>query len=73
MAHVLRSMGISLYSSQPDAIVTYAQAYAVFHRYNDFFKNYNLATKTTTGDTTTHIDAGMAGTDVVAPASPSTP
>lgn len=73
MAHVLRSMGISLYSAQPETVVTYAKAYAVFHRYNDFFRNYNLTTKTTTGDTTTHVDTGMAGTDAVAPASPSTP
>ena len=73
MAHVLRAMGVSLYSTQPDAIVTYAQAYAVFHSYNDFFRNYNLTAKTTGGDTTTHVDTGMAGTDVVAPASPSTP
>jgi hypothetical protein len=73
MTHILRIIGLSVYSSQPDALVTYARAYAVFNLYDDFFRNYNLATKTTGGVTTTHVNTGLAGTDVVAPASPSTP
>ena len=73
MTHMLRIIGLSIYSSQPDALVTYAKAYAVFNRYDDFFRNYNLATKTVGGDTTTHVDTGLAGTDAVSPASPSTP
>jgi hypothetical protein len=73
MTHVLRLVGLSIYSPQPDAVVTYEKAYAVFNRYDDFFRNYNLANLTTTGETTTHISGGLAGTDSVAPASGNTP
>jgi hypothetical protein len=71
MTHLLRVIGISIYSSQPDAVVTYAKAIAVFNRYDDFFRNYNLATKTSGGDNTTHVDTALAGTDAVAPAASS--
>lgn len=73
MTHLLRVIGLSIYSSQPDAVVTYARANAVFHRYNDFFHNYNLSTRTSGGEATTHIDTAMGGTDAVSPASQSTP
>jgi len=79
MVHILRDMGLALYSTAPEAIVTKAKANAVFFRYDDFFKNWNLKTRTVQGQTTTHIDTGVAGTEAgapegfVPPASPVTP
>lgn len=73
LAHVLRLFGISVYSANPDEKVTWGRANAVFFRYDDFFKNYNLKTRTVYGNTTTHVDTAVGGTDSLAPASPTTP
>lgn len=67
MVHILRDMGLALYSTAPDAIVTKAKANAVFFRYDDFFQNYIMKTKTVGGDNTTHIDTGVAGSESGAP------
>jgi len=73
MAHILRAVGIEVYAQEPDAIVTYARAYAVFYRYDERLKDWNLRNVTTGGETTTHVDTGIAASDTVAPASPHTP
>lgn len=67
MVKVLRAMGLALYSTNPDAVVTKAKANAVFFRYDDFFKNWNFRTKTIQGVTTTHVDTGVGGTSSNAP------
>ena len=67
MVFMLREMGISVYSPQPESVVTYAKANAVFQRYDDYLYNWNLKTRTVMGSTTTHIDSGVGQTDVGAP------
>jgi len=73
MAHILRQVGLSIFSVKPDEKVTWGRANAVFFRYDDFFKNYNLKNRTVYGTTTTHVDTSVGGSDAVAPASPVTP
>lgn len=73
LAHILRLFGISVYSANPDEKVTWGRANAVFFRYDDFFKNYNLKARTVNGTTTTHVDSAVGGTDSLAPASPTVP
>lgn len=73
LAHILRLFGISVYSANPDDKVTWGRANAVFFRYDDFLKNYNLKTRTVYGTTTTHVDTAVGGSDSLAPASPTTP
>lgn len=73
LAYILRLFGISVYSANPDDKVTWGRANAVFFRYDDFFKNYNLKTRTVYGTTTTHIDTAVGGTDSLAPVSPTIP
>jgi len=68
MVHVLRVMGLALYSTAPDTVVTWGKANGVFYRYDDFFKNYNLKIRTVQGIETTHIDTGVGGTESAAPA-----
>jgi hypothetical protein len=74
LVHILRVMGQPLYSPEPDAPVTYAKAYAVLARFDDFFLRY-LLNKTAKNSTTTHIDTGLGAVaaGAPAPASPSTP
>lgn len=73
LAHIMRTIGLPLYTVNPDAPVTYGRANAVFFRYDDFFKNFNLKIKTIYGTTTTHVDTAVGGSDALAPASPTTP
>ncbi len=68
MVHVLRAMGLALYSTSPDTVVTWGKANGVFFRYDDFFKNYNMKIRTVQGDETTHIDTGVGGSESAAPA-----
>lgn len=68
MVKILRSMGLAVYSTNPDAVVTKAKANSVFTTYDDFFQNWNLKTKTLQKVTTTHIDTGVAGTSAQSPA-----
>ncbi len=68
MVHVLRAMGLALYSTAPDTVVTWGKANGVFYRYDDFFKNYNMKIRTVQGIETTHIDTGVGGTESGAPA-----
>lgn len=67
MVHILRDMGLALYSTAPDAVVTKAKANAVFFRYDDFFENFILKSKTVQGLNTTHVDTGIGGTTSGAP------
>ncbi len=67
MVHVLRDMGLALYSTAPDTTVTWGKANAMFFRYDDFFRSYKLKTLTVQGTTTTHINTGVAGTPSAAP------
>lgn len=73
MAHILRQVGLNIFSVNPDEKVTWGRANAVFFRYDDFFKNTNLKTRTAYGTTTTHVDTSVGGSDSLAPASPTTP
>jgi len=73
LAHIMRLVGLSLYSVSPDQKVTYGRANSVFYRYDDFLKNFNLKTRTIYGTTTTHVDTAVGGSDSLAPASPTTP
>ena len=73
MAYVLRQVGLSIYSARPDEKVTWGRANAVFYRYDEYFKNFNLKTKTAYGTTTTHVDTAVGGSDALSPASPTTP
>jgi hypothetical protein len=73
MAHIMRQIGLPIFSVKPDEKVTWGRANAVFYRYDDFLKNFNLKTRTVYGTTTTHIDTAVGGSDSLAPASPTTP
>ena len=73
MAHILRQVGLNIFSVNPDEKVTWGRANAVFYRYDDFLKNTNLKTRTAYGTTTTHVDTSLGGSDALAPASPVTP
>jgi hypothetical protein len=73
MAHIMRLLGLPIYSVNPDEKVTWGRANAVFYRYDDFLKNFNLKTRTVYGSTTTHVDTAVGGSDSLAPASPTTP
>jgi hypothetical protein len=74
LVHILRQMGQSYYSAEPDSIVTWGRAYAVIAQFQDFFGTYAI-NRTASNDTTTHIYTGMGAIAAggVAPASPSTP
>ena len=73
MAHILRQVGLNIFSVNPDEKVTWGRANAVFFRYDDFLKNTNLKTRTAYGTTTTHVDTSLGGSDALGPASPVTP
>jgi hypothetical protein len=73
LAHIMRQVGLSIFSVRPDEKVTWGRANAVFYRYDDFLKNFNLKTRTVYGTTTTHVDTAVGGSDSLAPASPTTP
>lgn len=75
LTHILRLMGLTYYSPEPNSTVTWARAEAVLNRFNDFLNRYNLTARTTDGSTTTHIYTGIASTSSAAPApaSPTTP
>lgn len=73
LSYILRLFGISVYSANPDDKVTWGRANAVFFRYDDFFKNYNLKTRTVYGTTTTHVDTAVGGSDSLSPVSPTVP
>lgn len=73
LAHVLRNMGLAIYSTDPDALVTWAKALSVLHRYDRFFQKYTMVARTVKGDTTTHIYTGVADTSSGAPAGPPPP
>jgi len=68
MAHILRLMGIPIYTNSPDEVVTFARAHAVFYRYDEYIQQWNLRTLTTGGETTTHVDTGLPGSSAAAPA-----
>jgi hypothetical protein len=73
LVHILRLMGMSYYTTEPNNPVTWAHANAVLLRFGDFFRKYNLVARAVDGSTTTHIYTGIGATSAGAPASPSTP
>jgi len=73
MVHTLRTLGLDVYTSHPEQIVSYSQARAIFFTYDNFFKNWDLKTKTIQQNTTTHVDTGVGGTAGLAPEPPTVP
>ena len=76
LAHVMRLMGLSFYSTTPDQVVTWAKANAIIAQYRDKFMAYKINSSTLADSSTTHIQTGI-GTPSEAtnlpPASPSIP
>lgn len=73
LAFVMSQIGLPLYAVNPDEKVTRGRANAIFFRYDDYIKNYNLKTRTVYQTYTTHIDTAVGGTDTLSPASPTVP
>lgn len=74
LAVILRRTGLNFFSTQPEAVVTWAKAEAVLGQYRDFFRAFHLHGRVPAA-TTTHVHTGVGGQDAAAPApaSPATP
>jgi hypothetical protein len=74
LTHLLRYFGIFLYTTRPDARVTYLRATLVLNEYSDVIRRWKLAAFTLDESTTTHIDTdSVAGLQPLPPGSPATP
>ena len=73
LVHILRLMGLSYYSPDPDKSVTFAEASAIFYRFESFFEKYIIVARTPSGDTTSHIYSGIGSSSSGGVASPSKP
>lgn len=62
LAHIMRLLGVNVFSTSPDSIVTWGKAIATLSKYGDAMANYSPTSRTDDLTTTTHINTGIGGT-----------
>jgi hypothetical protein len=78
LAHIMRLMGLSFYSTRPDQIVVWAKANAIIGQYRDKFMAFKIHSTASDDSQTSHIsEANGSGSPATAmpppPASPIIP